>query len=240
MPTLCAMIAADEPSKLRTVRPDVPEELEGVILRCLEKKPANRFANVADFGRALLPFAGHEGLAAVARITRIAAGTEATAASPVESVRPILRVPPPHEATAASPVAFVDKSAPSSALRPARRRWAVVVGLFLVAAISVAVVRIAGMSRSPALADDRPRPPLPLPSPLPVVANGALVAVEELRAESQPRVLPAQAPDAAVRLELPPQPMAKAKPRVTPLAPPSAVPPQTTEKLPLDPLIDQR
>ncbi|MEX2179572.1 MAG: protein kinase [Gemmatimonadaceae bacterium] len=43
-----------EPVQLiSTVRPSVPEELEDVILRALEKVPADRFPTVGDFGEAL-------------------------------------------------------------------------------------------------------------------------------------------------------------------------------------------
>jgi hypothetical protein len=240
MPTLCAMIAADEPSKLRGVRPDVPEELEAVVLRCLEKQPANRFGSVADFGRALLPFAGQDGLAAVARIARIAAGTEATAASAVKSARPIPRVPPPHEATAASALALPDKETPSPVPPRTKRRWALVVAPLFVAAIAVplAVVRVVGTSHAPASLEDRPRPPPPLPSEL--VANGSPAPIEPRRTESQPSPPPPDAPDAGARVDPPAQAMTKTKPRAIPPSPASAVPPLMTEKLPLDPLIDQR
>ena len=37
--------------------PDLPEELEALILRGMQKEPANRFPSVGAMGRALLPFA---------------------------------------------------------------------------------------------------------------------------------------------------------------------------------------
>jgi serine/threonine-protein kinase len=81
MPTLCAMIAADPPRPLRSLRPDAPEELEEVITRCLQKEPADRYRTVADFARALLPFAGPEGSTSVDRIVRVIVGSADTAIS---------------------------------------------------------------------------------------------------------------------------------------------------------------
>ncbi len=46
-----------DPEKPRAVRADLPEELEGVILKCLTRDRAARFANVAELAEALRPFA---------------------------------------------------------------------------------------------------------------------------------------------------------------------------------------
>jgi serine/threonine-protein kinase len=40
-------------------RPEIPKELDAVILRCLEKKPEHRFANAADLFAALHKVPGH-------------------------------------------------------------------------------------------------------------------------------------------------------------------------------------
>jgi serine/threonine-protein kinase len=52
-----AAIISDPPAPLRERRPDVPPALEAVILRCLEKKVADRYSSVPMLARALLPFA---------------------------------------------------------------------------------------------------------------------------------------------------------------------------------------
>ncbi len=57
VPSLAAAIASDVPKPLRHHRPDVPAQLEAVIMRCLEKDPAKRYQTVGHFARALLPFA---------------------------------------------------------------------------------------------------------------------------------------------------------------------------------------
>ncbi|UQA62195.1 serine/threonine-protein kinase [Polyangium aurulentum] len=52
-----AMIIADDPTPPRTLRPGVPEGLEAVVLRCLEKGIDRRYQSVDELARDLLPFA---------------------------------------------------------------------------------------------------------------------------------------------------------------------------------------
>jgi serine/threonine-protein kinase len=58
LPDLCLKVERDPPRPLRELRPQVPEALVAVIERCLEKRPADRFANAAELATALEPFAG--------------------------------------------------------------------------------------------------------------------------------------------------------------------------------------
>ncbi len=55
-PAVCAAIVADAPPPLREVVPNVPDDLDRIVLRCLEKDPARRFASVNDLASALQPF----------------------------------------------------------------------------------------------------------------------------------------------------------------------------------------
>jgi serine/threonine-protein kinase len=57
MPELIAMITADPPTPLRTVRPDAPAELESLVLRCLAKNPEERVQTIGDLVQLLAPFA---------------------------------------------------------------------------------------------------------------------------------------------------------------------------------------
>jgi len=63
--------ALEEPHPLRQTRPDVPEALERVVLRCLEKQPEARFATVADLAEALAAFGPADRAATMARLARI-------------------------------------------------------------------------------------------------------------------------------------------------------------------------
>jgi eukaryotic-like serine/threonine-protein kinase len=53
---LTAIVLGNAPSPRASV-PDLPEELEAIIMRGMQKDPADRFPSVGAMGRALLPFA---------------------------------------------------------------------------------------------------------------------------------------------------------------------------------------
>ncbi len=71
MPALCAAIVSSEPRPLRALRPEAPQALEAVILKCLEKDPAQRFRNVAELAQDLEPFATTDGTSRVWRIKQV-------------------------------------------------------------------------------------------------------------------------------------------------------------------------
>jgi len=52
-----AKVVADPPTPLRALRPELPDELEAVILRCLEKNTQHRYQSVTELARALSDFA---------------------------------------------------------------------------------------------------------------------------------------------------------------------------------------
>lgn len=56
-PGLCATIAADEPQPIRELRPELPVELETVVLRCLEKPRAARPPDALALAEELEEFA---------------------------------------------------------------------------------------------------------------------------------------------------------------------------------------
>jgi len=58
LPGVCAAIAADPPAALRLKRPEVPVEVEALVLKCLEKSPARRFQTARELAVLLGPWAG--------------------------------------------------------------------------------------------------------------------------------------------------------------------------------------
>jgi serine/threonine-protein kinase len=71
-PALLAMVAADLPVRLRTLRFGLPAPLEEAVMRALEKSRDVRFATVAEFAVALKPFASSESMSSIDRILRLA------------------------------------------------------------------------------------------------------------------------------------------------------------------------
>jgi eukaryotic-like serine/threonine-protein kinase len=52
-PGICAAIVADPPVSIREQRSEVPEEVEAIVRRCLEKHPRDRYQSVPELMRAI-------------------------------------------------------------------------------------------------------------------------------------------------------------------------------------------
>ncbi|NUQ78506.1 MAG: serine/threonine protein kinase [Polyangiaceae bacterium] len=68
---MCAAALQLPPTKPSVHRPDLPAELEDSILKCLAKKPVDRFGDVAELARAIIPFGPVSSLVSVERIERV-------------------------------------------------------------------------------------------------------------------------------------------------------------------------
>jgi eukaryotic-like serine/threonine-protein kinase len=67
-PEVLVKVMGEPPPRLRSVRAEVPEGLEAVVLRCLEKNPADRYSSVAALGVALSPYASARTVGLQARL----------------------------------------------------------------------------------------------------------------------------------------------------------------------------
>jgi eukaryotic-like serine/threonine-protein kinase len=71
MPELVGTILQQTPATIASLRQGVPVGIQAVIDRCLQKEPAQRFANIAELARALLPFGPSRSEDSVERIEHV-------------------------------------------------------------------------------------------------------------------------------------------------------------------------
>ncbi len=119
IPQLCAALLHDDPIPLRQHRPEIPEGLEQAVLRCLMKDRNQRFPNVFELGRALLPFALADSRIHVERAERVlgvADGTMSLMAPGTERTSRVYSTPAvsvPITPLAVTPAAFMQPMDPT-------------------------------------------------------------------------------------------------------------------------------
>ncbi|MGH7279887.1 MAG: serine/threonine-protein kinase [Polyangiaceae bacterium] len=86
---LFASILESDPPAIRSKRPDVPPQLEQVIMRCLQRRPEHRYSNVGELAAALSPFATPRGQRVVQRILDV---------MPIDGRPPSMAPQPPYPA----------------------------------------------------------------------------------------------------------------------------------------------
>jgi serine/threonine-protein kinase len=74
MPELCANVLTNPTPSIRSTRPELPQGIEDVINRCLQKDPTLRYQNVAELARDLAPFASDQARTNLDRIMRMQGG----------------------------------------------------------------------------------------------------------------------------------------------------------------------
>jgi serine/threonine-protein kinase len=185
---LFASIFEGPAPRLRSRRSEVPPALDDIVARCLERKPEDRFSDVAELAAALAPFGGPGAAASLERVRRsfvrardprrtTAANATAPASSPVIGT------------TGPAPTRTAAGWATSSGRVESRTR---IVGLALLAG-AVATTAVAGvvgvrLSRSPLVAG---HPSAPLVSASAVASEPSVVVPDP------PAVIPATATTAA-------------------------------------------
>jgi serine/threonine protein kinase len=214
---------------LRAFRPDVHPDLEGVVLKCLEKDKARRYANVGELALALAAFGSKRSRPFVERVVDIiqASGLSTSALalppSPVVALAPA----PPIEGT-------LGTMAPSArtASRGARRPKAVPI-VTVAGTISVGVVigLLAWAKHPPRAPTDSPMagPSSPQASPPPIAAAAAVAApsapvVPSVSPTAKPVVETAPAPARPTPTPAPRPQKASSNPATLPSSPPAATP----------------
>jgi eukaryotic-like serine/threonine-protein kinase len=76
VPQICTRIMLEQPALPSSFRPDIPADLDKVILTSLQKLPGDRYPSVADLALALLPFARKSSLGSIETAARIVRGSQ--------------------------------------------------------------------------------------------------------------------------------------------------------------------
>jgi serine/threonine protein kinase len=125
---MCVKVAVDPPAPMQ----NTPPALQQVVMRCLAKSPEQRYANMAELGRDLVPFARdpHAAQMMVERMTRMLG----RASPPVWDIPPghlSARTPLPRDVStpirAATPLPSVEQPAAMPVLR--KKRSGLVIGI---------------------------------------------------------------------------------------------------------------
>ncbi|HEY3255973.1 MAG TPA: serine/threonine-protein kinase [Polyangiaceae bacterium] len=88
LPEICGLILTAAPPAIRDFSPAVPDGLQEVVRRCLEKDRDRRFANVSELANALSPFGSRATSRSVERIARILGASSMLDAMPLSGPAP--------------------------------------------------------------------------------------------------------------------------------------------------------
>jgi serine/threonine protein kinase len=153
MPELVVAVLHRAPDSLRGVRPDVPDGLEAVVLRCLEKEPSQRFADIAELATALAPYGRDHSAELVERISysldRRPSSLPSSGAStyPVSnpSMAPSASISAPTLAASSTVASWTHGGTPVRAPTPPRSRKRSI-ALVIATAISLAGIGAGGLA----------------------------------------------------------------------------------------------
>ena len=190
---MCVKVAVDPPSPMV----NTPPALQQVILRCLAKNPEQRYSNMAELGRDLVPFAQdpHQATVLVERMARmlrrshIDFSSDTGAGIPKTPVRDLPSAPvsawsigsepagKPYRADGSAPFSRVDimpgsGPVPLTTVRTRKRRWPLILIGFLLAAGAggaIAFTQSGGDTEKTVPAPTTETPMVEAPAPTPPV-----------------------------------------------------------------------
>jgi serine/threonine-protein kinase len=213
---ICAALLRDPPRRITDLAGELPHGFAEVVMRCLEPDPKRRYANVAELGAALLPFA-LDGAMHVVRARRVLADVVAESTAAGERA-PASDSPVTLEAgidTKESGVRLAPRAALDSTSEPGYlegfrvARVTVALGLVAIGIVTAVVVVPHGeRSRSATRPPAATVAPPPAVAPSPTVAPPA-TAAPTIATPDGPRSILASAPNPALSASAPPHSKAK-------------------------------
>ncbi len=193
---LVSLVLQSKPAAPSSLVPELPPEIDAVILRCLERDLTERWASVGELSAALLPFAPFDARASIERIARVlaSAGSAGLAAGALRTSSPSapgasspkIPLPPRGSNDAWANTAF---GSGTVALRRTTLA-AAAIGVLLVGGVASMVI----MSRLQASSSVSPALPLAAEPPATMEAPAPPAASVQQSSAPQPSEAPAPAP----------------------------------------------
>lgn len=208
LPVLCMAVLHDQPRAPIEIRPELPRVLSDVIMRCLDKRPEQRFSDVGQLATVLAPLGGTEATLGAARVQKVLRRASGPALA-ITDTKPGMAPPVSASASAPEPVRpSVPATAPETLTEPAPAPEPV----------QVKKPTTTLTSGSGAVTIQRRRSKLPVVfAALAAVSVIAAVLIITLSKKDEPKPAPAVAPIAAVTapfVEEPVQPSVRRKPKL--------------------------
>lgn len=145
----CANVICDEPIALRSIRPELPVQLERVVFRCIRKAPEERYRDVGELARELVLFAEEAYSQTLGRVRALFGDNTPREESPVLAALGQVAMDP-GRATDMTPVPPEDLPRKADLRVPMQPLWPIslsVAALTLVALLIVAFRRPAELQR---------------------------------------------------------------------------------------------
>jgi serine/threonine-protein kinase len=226
---ICTNILTVAPRGARSLRPDVPEALDGIVMRCLEKAPEDRFAHVQEL------------VAALESVPREAADG-GTLSADTFSAKSRGFGPASGSVPARSTTSAVSSTALATAVARERRSraWPVAVAMVVLAAVAVTGQRMLRAPDAPPVVAQHPAPPpvaVVAPPPVTVIAPPPMPAAAPASVAPDPPSVPISTPKPAwkhVAAAVSKSPAVAASSRPPPPATPEPPPAETPPANPLD------
>jgi eukaryotic-like serine/threonine-protein kinase len=180
LPQLTISIMMQPPASLRSLRGDVPPQIEAVIEQCLQKSRHERFRSVGALASALAPFAPASARLSIERTVRVA-GAPTVASDERAEVSAPGNGSMPTTFLSTTEAAYTDsqRSDPAGASANRMRMWPIVAGFGIAAVLAVAsIVSLRGGRSGPSASIAAARPSLPEETPPTEAPSAAPIEAE--------------------------------------------------------------
>jgi serine/threonine-protein kinase len=186
MPQLIALVLEADAPSMRLLCPDLPEELDAIVARCLTKDRDKRFADAGELASALAVFGGPDALESARRTCRILGTSSAGDRSSLSSIKSATLTKGAGAVKSASTATAFGRTDPLNQPAPRRALRYAAIGIGAAALLGIgAAVAVSLTHRTPAeVRASSSQTPLPDPASSTVPISSAAASIASPRVES--------------------------------------------------------